>query len=131
MRQLPLFIFAIIALFATMPMTAQARDNHEQERIDRIIHMVEVADVLFIRNGKSYSPDIASSHLRRKLFFAGSRIKTSDEFLHYIATKSFKSGKPYYVKLKNGVTMTAFEWITSKLLAKKQIVKVDHDVSIY
>lgn len=109
-----LFITALF--FANPALAANNTDSSaEINRIHSLIKKVERSDVVFIRNGEEYSPEQAASHLRRKLYWAGDKVDTYDKFLEYIATKSYSSGKPYYVKTANANVMTAANWISTTL----------------
>ena len=77
----------------------------EQQKIDAMIHSVEVLPgAQFIRNGSAYDGKAAADHLRSKRDYAGSRIKTAEDFIQGIASRSSMSGKPYQVRFADGST---------------------------
>ena len=76
-----------------------------------MISFVQTSGVRFIRNGTEYSGAEAAQHLRDKLDKAGDRVKTTDDFITGIASKSYISGKPYLVKFADGHTQLAADWL--------------------
>lgn len=87
----------------------------EMEKIERLLQFVAASDVTFIRNGDEYKPKDAVEHMRNKLDYAGKRIKTARQFIKYIASESSMSGKPYYVRFKDGKKLKSAEWMTRAL----------------
>jgi hypothetical protein len=93
---------------------ASAAEPTEKERIDAAVLRVEKSDLTFIRNGAEHNGKDAADHLRLKLRNAGSAVKTFDDFVEKVATKSSISGKPYEVKLKDGTKVELAKWIREK-----------------
>ncbi len=87
----------------------------EQEKIHALLEYIKKSDLLFIRNGTEYPPARAGEHLEYKLKKAGNRIRTAEEFIRYIASRSVSSGKPYYIRLKNGEVVESAQWLRRKL----------------
>ena len=56
-----------------------------------------------------------ADHLRDKLTKAGDRVKTTDDFITGVASKSYLSGKPYLVKFPDGRTLPTGEWLRAHL----------------
>jgi hypothetical protein len=77
--------------------------------------------VRFIRNGKEYSGTEGADHLRHKLKKAGDRVKTTDDFINGVASKSFLSGKPYQVKFAGGRTQATGDWLRAHLAEVRRI----------
>jgi hypothetical protein len=77
---------------------------------------VEVTkDVRFIRNGSDYDGPAAADHLRIKLRYAGSRIKTAQDFITYLASSSSASGKPYRIHFADGHEVDAGPYFRARL----------------
>lgn len=95
--------------------TALALDAQAKAEIDALIAFVQKSDVRFIRSGKEYSGTEGADHLRQKLAKAGNRVKTTDDFINGIASKSYLSGKPYLVKFPDGRTQPTGEWLKAHL----------------
>ena len=90
-------------------------DPQTKAEIDELITFVRTSDVRFIRNGSEYSAAEGADHLRHKLTKAGNRVKTTDDFIKGIASKSYLSGKPYLVKFADGRTQPTGDWLSTHL----------------
>jgi NAD(P)-dependent dehydrogenase (short-subunit alcohol dehydrogenase family) len=103
-----LLIILLLASAGALPLEAAPRDAEqqnvlEQHKIDFLIDSVAaLKGASFIRNGSTYDAAQAASHLRMKLRFAGSRVKTAQDFIVYCASKSSMSGIPYRIRFANG-----------------------------
>ncbi len=86
----------------------------EKAKIKFLIEKVENCNCKFIRNGSEHSPKEAKKHLELKLSKAGNRIKTAEEFIQYVATKSSFTGAPYYI-IENGKKTLSAAWLKQKL----------------
>ncbi len=111
MRQLFVSIFTLLLTAAI----ALALDPQTKAEIDELITYVQNSGVRFIRNGSEYSGAEGAKHLRDKLARAGDRVKTTDDFITGIASKSYLSGKPYLVKFPDGHTEPAGDWLRAHL----------------
>ena len=108
----------ILAAIFTLLLTAAlavALDPQTKAEIDELINYVQMSGVRFIRNGSEYSGSEGAQHLRDKLARAGDRVKTTDDFITGIASKSSLSGKPYLVKFPDGHTKPTGEWLRAHL----------------
>ena len=90
-------------------------DAQTKAEIDELFSFVRTSDVRFIRNGKEYSGAEGADHLRDKLTKAGDRVRTTDDFITGIASKSYLSGKPYMVKFADGRTQPTGDWLRAHL----------------
>ena len=111
MRQLFASIFTLLLTAAL----AWALDSQTQAEIDELISFVQTSGVRFIRNGTEYSGPRERKHLRDKFAKAGDRVKTTDDFIAGIASKSYLSGKPYLVKFADGHTQPTGDWLRAHL----------------
>lgn len=90
-------------LLCLIPITAMARDAKQDARIEHLISSVTtLRGAKFIRNGTEYDTDAAASHLRMKLGKAGDRVKTAEDFINGLVSKSSISGKPYQIRKSDG-----------------------------
>ena len=94
---------------------ASALDPQTKAEIDGLISFVQTSDVRFIRNGQEYSAAEGADHLRDKLSKAGDRVKTTEDFITGIASKSYLSGKPYMVKFPDGHTQSTGDWLRAHM----------------
>ena len=111
MRQL---LASILTLLLTTTI-ALALDRHAKAEIDELISYVGTSGVRFIRNGTEHSGAEGAQHLRDKLAKAGDRVKTTDDFIAGIASRSYISGKPYLVKFTDGHTQPTGDWLRAHL----------------
>ena len=113
-------LFTISILFLLSAFTLiQAADLPplESQKIDFLIRAIrDLSDAQFVRNGTSYDSKTAATHLRRKLKYAGSRVKSADDFIRYCATASSVSGVPYQIHFSDGRVMTSEAFLRRKLL---------------
>jgi hypothetical protein len=88
----------------------------EAQKIEALIQAVaDLQGAAFIRNGSEHTPKEAADHLRLKWKNAGRRVKTAPEFIQHCATGSSMSGKPYEIRLKDGRTVLARDWLWTEL----------------
>ena len=106
---------AVLLLFLVSPLLAAARPEEEQEKIDWLISEMKNTDAIFIRNGKEYGPGDAADHLASKAERAADPKMTAREFIQRHASFSSQSGEPYTVRLPDGKTMTASDWLLARL----------------
>jgi hypothetical protein len=108
-------ILASIFIFVLTTAIAVGLDAPAKEEVDELISFVQKSEVRFIRNGTEYSAVEGAQHLRDKLAKAGSRVKTTEDFITGIASKSYLSGKPYLVKFPDGRTQPTGDWLRAHL----------------
>jgi len=98
------------AAFATPP-------PNEMVRIERLLnHIGTRSDVRMVRNGSVYDPDMAATFLRRKLSSMGGDIKTAEEFIDRIASRSSSTGQLYWVRLSDGRDVPAGDFLRVELV---------------
>jgi hypothetical protein len=96
--------------------TASDAGLTEEEKTERLIGAVaELQDAKFIRNGEEYSAAEAADHLRRKWRAAGGEIKSADEFIDAIASKSSATGESYQIRMSDGKIVPANEYLRKVL----------------
>lgn len=88
----------------------------EKEKIENLIHAVEILDsARFYRNGTFYDAKAAADHLRMKVEKAGDRVKTAQDFIEKVASKSYISGEDYKIVYNNGREVTSNSFFSGKL----------------
>ncbi|TGK01296.1 hypothetical protein EHQ53_08680 [Leptospira langatensis] len=70
---------------------------------------------VFIRNGSEHKLDEAKAHLLRKYDSAKSQIKTTEDFIRGIASKSSITGTPYKIRMADGKEIESEKWLFEKL----------------
>ena len=87
----------------------------ETDKITTLLDMIENSKLVFIRNGTEYAAPKARQHLQMKLQRAGLKIKTAEDFIKYIASKSSWTGRHYYIKHPNGIKEKSMNWLRKNL----------------
>ena len=82
--------------------------------IDHLLAFIDTSNCTFIRNGKTHENKEAGAHIRRKYGHIKSRVKATEDFIRYAATKSSMTGQPYQV-ICNGKEIATAEWLTREL----------------
>jgi hypothetical protein len=111
------FIAGSMALLgmAALP-TRAAPPAQEQSRIEKLIRYVESQKTIrFIRNGSEYTAEDAGKFLRGKLEAMGGEVTTARQFIKRIASRSSMSGQPYHVRLADGQTLLAENFLEDEL----------------
>lgn len=109
-------LFALLVFGASAEAQASSKPLSEQEKIEQLIASVEqLRSAQFIRSGTAYTADKAAAHLRMKLAKAGSKITTARIFIDHIASTSYLTGKPYYIRYSDGRQVTAKSFFEEKL----------------
>jgi hypothetical protein len=103
-----------LALLFSSPLLAIS--DTELGRIESLLQKLGSSQgVTFIRNEKDFPASRAVSHLRRKLSHTKDKLTSAEEFIDEVASNSSISGKPYFVRLNDGTTLTAKEYFHSIL----------------
>ena len=97
----------------TKPDDGKAVD--ERARIEALIDAVAKSGVIFIRNGSEYDAAAAADHLRTKWSRAGDRVKTAEEFIEVLGSRSSQTGEPYRVRLPDGTERESGPWLRDLL----------------
>lgn len=92
-------------------LTIWPQSVYERHGIERLLGAIENAHVTFIRDGTEYSGAEAARHLRRKLDPLRDDVRTVDEFIEHVASRSSLTGKPYHIKLEDGSVVEAEPWL--------------------
>lgn len=95
----------------SVDVVSKIEQKDESKKIEALLIKIEQSNVLFIRNGTSYTPKEAADHLRSKWEQNKDHIKTQADFIEKIASYSSYSGKTYEVKLNDGTVLTANKWL--------------------
>jgi len=90
------------------------------ETIQYLLDFVNSSECRFYRNNKEHTAGEAAAHMQKKYNHFKKDIKTGDDFIRLTATKSLISGKLYYVKLKDGKTITSEAWLLEALKDYRQ-----------
>ena len=115
MKKILVTILAIYPLLLGNMATASGHDTAQQE-IQYLLDFIAGSPCTFIRNGTEYPAKDARAHIERKYGHVKSRIKNSEDFIEYAATKSSMSGDPYRVACA-GKEILSKDWLLNELHA--------------
>ena len=88
----------------------------ENEKIEQLILAIQnLKSAQFNRNGTLYDAETASKHLKMKWNKAGNSIKTAEDFIDKIASKSSMTGTEYKIVYDNGKEITTKKFLYDKL----------------
>jgi hypothetical protein len=107
---------SLLALIGPIASAEPSTPAAERERIERLCDAVAASKGLsFVRNGKEHSADDAAKFLREKYKAMGEDVKTAEDFINKIATKSSMSGQPYLVRFSDGREMSSADFLRAQL----------------
>jgi hypothetical protein len=110
-------VLAVTLLTLAGVVHASDRVPIEEARIEYLIAVIgSLPGGQFIRNGKAYDAKAAVNHLRFKLRYAGSSVRTAEDFIRYCATQSSMSGEPYQIRFPDGHSVTSAVFLRQKLV---------------
>ena len=75
----------------------------------------EMDGASFIRSGKRYSAKEAEAHLRMKWGKVKKKIRTADDFITHIASKSYLTGKEYRIRFEDGTEKSSGKVLAERL----------------
>jgi hypothetical protein len=102
--------------YATLGFVRQHESaSSEQARIEKLLAIVAASDAVFIRNGEEHDGVDASGHLRGKWRSRFDEIRTAQQFVDLVGTRSSLSGEPYQVRLADGRTVPSGDWLRERL----------------
>jgi hypothetical protein len=99
------------------PVVLAADDNSGPDaKINALIsHVESLTNATFVRNGKEYTSANAAKFLRGKWDANKKDVKTPEDFISKVATKSSTTGKPYLIRFKDGRETPCAEYLTGRL----------------
>jgi hypothetical protein len=109
-------MIAITMLLTLLALPTFAQQDVEQQKIAYLIDSVATLQgATFIRNGREYDAKHAADHMRLKLRFAGSRVKTAEDFITYCGTGSSMSGTNYTIRFQDGRVVDSTTYLLGRL----------------
>ena len=111
-------------LFATLILvlcgaSATAADMTEQQKIDALLAALDTPGITFVRNGEEHDGAWAKQHFVEKIAemrkMNADAVKTADEFIADVASKSSHTGESYKIKKKDGTLVDSSTWLKAKL----------------
>lgn len=112
------YLLIILVTFISSTFLGQTKKTTltEKEKIEVLISSIEhLKNAKFNRNGSLYDASTAAKHLRMKWNKAGDNIKTAQEFIEQIASKSSMTGLEYKIIYSDGREISARKYFYDKL----------------
>lgn len=101
----------VLCCLGTLSLPAGA----SEAEIEFLLQAIGQSDCTFYRNGKAYSSSDAEAHLRMKYNRTRKRVKTADQFIDRLASKSFLSGNAYSMQCARAETVPTQPWLQRTL----------------
>jgi hypothetical protein len=117
MQSTPMFFRRVAASTRSrLPGNSAPSQMSEAAKIQALISSVEqLQGAVFIRNGSEYDGKKAAAHLRRKLDYAGGKVRTAEQFIDLLATGSSMTGKPYRIRFADGHSVESAVYFREQL----------------
>ena len=93
---------------------ADVPENQVAE-VNHLINFVKTSDCVLNRNGTDHSGEKSVAHIQKKYNYFRKRIKSTEDFIEYSATKSTLSGKYYTVNCPDQETVNSQDWLLQEL----------------
>ena len=105
------------ARFQISPATVEfGKILSEDEKIQKLISSLsELEDATFVRNGQPYGVEEAITHMQKKWEWKKAEIKTAEDFIRIVASRSSVTGEPYIIKLPDGTEIKSEDWFRKQL----------------
>jgi hypothetical protein len=88
----------------------------ESQKIEQLIATIRsIEGATFLRNGSEHTPQQAASHLEDKWQKHSSKIRTAEDFIQHLATKSSMSGEKYMIRFSDGRQVPTADILHKKL----------------
>ena len=86
-----------------------------QEEIDHLLDFVRNTSCMYDRNGTIHDGPEARDHINMKYEYHKKKVKTTEDFIRYSATKSMMSGKKYKIRCPDSEAVFASDWLLDEL----------------
>jgi hypothetical protein len=99
----------------------------KQDEIEYLLSFVAESNCIFIRNGKEHQAKKASEHLAMKYNHVRGRIKTAENFIDKIASKSSLTRRAYTIRCNDKQEVPTEQWLRDALQSyrKAALQKID------
>jgi predicted RND superfamily exporter protein len=112
-------LFVAMLLCLASATAADEISVQEKEKIEYLINQLEsMKDATFIRNDKEYDARTAALFLRRKWQMNKDKVRTSEDFIERVASRSSTTGKSYRIKLKDGREIECGDYLREMLISQ-------------
>jgi hypothetical protein len=113
--KIPSVLLAMSFLSLVVILPAGSATKSEEE-INHLIDYLAKSPCSFVRNGRSYSTTEAKAHLERKYAYVKDKIRTTEDFIELVASRSSTTGQPYLVRCAPRPDQPSSDWFRTELL---------------
>ena len=103
------------SLILAMALLAGGALAGTQEEIDHLLGFVGNTPCKHDRNGTIHDGPEARDHINMKYQHYKKKVKTTEDFIRYSATKSLMSGKKYKIRCPGTAAVFASDWLLDEL----------------
>ncbi|MDQ6976002.1 MAG: DUF5329 domain-containing protein [Mariprofundaceae bacterium] len=91
-----------------------ANANQEDE-IKHLLMFVATTSCTYERNGSFHNGGEARNHINKKYQYYKNKVKSTEDFIKYAATKSSISGRKYKIHCAQSATINSSDWLLEEL----------------
>ena len=102
-------------LILAMVLLAGSAFADTREEIDHLLGFVASTSCKYDRNGTIHDGPEARDHINMKYEHYKKKVKTTEDFIKYSATKSLISGKKYKIRCPGSEAVFASDWLLEEL----------------
>ncbi len=116
----------VVGLFVTLLLPFEAAATTLEalpQTINHLLQYIEGSKCVFIRNGKEYDSQEAAKHIKTKYDAYMFNIRTPEEFIELIASKSILSDRPYLVRCGDRALIPSADWLTKELSSYRMVLR--------
>ncbi len=114
MRAWWVIMLLLLLIFSAAPYGRSAEPGRTDKEIVHLLDYIEQSGCSFNRNGDVYSAARAREHIQQKYEYLKKKIRTTEDFISYAATRSSITGSSYQV-VCSGVAMKSGDWLLQEL----------------
>ncbi len=97
----------------------------QQPEVAHLLNFVQASPCMINRNGTTHQGEEAVAHIQKKYKYFREKIKTTEEFIEYSASKSTLSKKYYTVLCDGQEPIRAQDWLLQELETYRKKQKKD------
>ena len=109
------YLLSFLLILLTATFTCADVPPEQQAEVRHLISLVQDSTCLINRNGSTHSGKEAAAHIRKKYDYFRDRIRTTEDFIRYSATKSTISGRYYTVLCEGSKAIRTKDWLLREL----------------
>ena len=102
--------WATALVTASVALSGVAPAGSLEDEISYLLETVAESGCTFVRNGSEHSAQNAREHMELKYGHVKRRVRTSEQFIEYAATRSSITGREYTIRCA-GVETPSGEWL--------------------